>query len=309
MAELGGRAGGGHERVGYVLAFFAIYVVWGTTFLAIRMAVAEWPPLLAAGVRFFVAGALLFGWSRLRHVAAPTGRQWRNLGLIALPMFAVDYGILFSAERVVPSGVASVLLATLPLMTIALEMVVLRQLRFRWGLLMAVMTGFGGTAVLLWPGAGERLPVGPSLAILVGAMGWAVGSVLNKRLELPGSKVVTSGGTMLLGGGMLLLLSAGTGELRTWPAMTWRGVAAEGYLIVFGSVVGFSAFVWLLERLPATVVSSHAYVNPVVAVAVGYLLAGERVTLRMAVGVAIVVLSVVLVLGRPAETTAARAEG
>ena len=105
---------------------------------------------------------------------------------------------------------------------------------------------------------------------------------------------------MLLGGAMLLVLSAAFGELRTWPHLTWRGLAAESYLIVLGSVVGFSAFVWLLARLPATVVSSHAYVNPVVAVAVGYLLAGERVTPRMLLGIAIVVASVVLVLRRPA---------
>lgn len=304
-------AGEARDRLGYGLAFFAIYVVWGTTFLAIRIAVAEMPPLFAAGVRFFVAGALLLGWvgargaRRAQPVGAsagtlwPTRRQWRNMGLIALPMFVLDYGILFSAERTVPSGVASVLLATLPLLTILLEMFLLRAQPFRWRLVLAVVTGFAGTAVLLWPGNGQQLPLRPSIAILVGATGWAVGSVLNRRLDLPASKVVTSGATMLLGGGMLLALAAAAGELRAWPAITWRGVAAESYLILFGSVVGFSAFVWLLARLPATVVSSHAYINPVVAVAAGYLLAGEQVTPRMLAGITIVVASVVLVLRRP----------
>ena len=295
--------------------------MWGTTFLAIRVAVAELPPLLAAGMRFLVAGAALLAWVWLRGKTRPaaratshgvlpetlpeplwpTSRQWRNLAAIALPMFVVDYGILFSAERVVPSGIASVLLATLPLLTIVLEMFVLRQQPFRRALVAAVLTGFAGTAVLLWPGTASPAPLAPSLAILVGASGWAIGSVLHRRLDLPPSRVVTSGATMLLGGAMLLALSAAFGELHTWPHLTWRGLAAESYLIVFGSIVGFSAFVWLLARLPATVVSSHAYVNPAVAVAVGYLLAGERVTPRMLVGIAIVVASVVLVLRRPAS--------
>ncbi len=292
-----------------LLAFFAIYVVWGTTFLAIRVAVEEMPPLLAAGLRFFVAGALLYGFTRLRRMAAPTRAEWRSLLVIALLMFAVDYGLLFSAERRVPSGVASVLLATVPLMTIVMEVFVLRRQAFRMSLLGPVVLGFAGTAVLLWPGSsgGGGLPVGPSVAILIGALAWAIGAVLQGRLRLPESKVTSSGATMLLGGGMLLGLSAVTGELRTMPHLSWRGVGAVAYLVVFGSILGFTAFVWLLARLSATVVSSHSYVNPVVAMLVGYLLGGERVNARMLVGAGVVLLSVVLVLGQRAAPVEERA--
>jgi drug/metabolite transporter (DMT)-like permease len=285
-------------RIRVILAFFAIYVLWGTTFLAIRIAVEELPPFFAAGVRFFTAGVLLYAFMRLRGEAAPARQQWRNLTIMALLMFVAEYGPLFWAEKYVPSGVVSVLAATLPILTMILEMLILRQQRMSPMLAGAVLLGFAGVAVLLLPGGPQHFPIVPCLAILAGATTWSLGSVLTRSMDLPKSRPVTAGAAMMLGGGMLLALSASFGELHPVPHVSLRAAGAELYLIVFGSLVAFTAFVWLLAHMPATRVSSHAYVNPIVAVALGYLVAGEPITWRLAGGSALVLISVFLILRR-----------
>jgi drug/metabolite transporter (DMT)-like permease len=296
VSELSSSGKAQRFDVRVVLAFFAIYVVWGTTFLAIRIAVQEVPPLFAAGCRFFVAGVLLYGFMRVKGQPSPNRVQWRNLALMGLLMFVAEYGPLFWAEKYVPSGVASVLEATLPLITIVLEMVVFRQLPLRWRLLGATMLGFCGVGVLVLPGGEQHFGLLPCFAILGGAVAWSLGSVLNRSLELPKSRAVTAGGAMMLGGGTLLALSAALGEMHPMPHVSLRGGLAILYLIVFGSLIGFTAFVWLLARMPATRVASHAYVNPIVAVALGYFVAGEVITVRMLIGAAIVLVSVFLIL-------------
>ena len=291
-----------------LLAFFAIYVVWGTTFLAIRIAVAEVPPLFAAGTRFFIAGVLLYATMRLRGEPRPTAREWRSLAMMGSLMFVLEYGPLFWAEKFIPSGIAAVLLATLPLDTLLLEMLVFRQQRFRWGPLLATLLGFGGVVVLLLPNGGQRFPLVPCLAILAGAASWSTGSVLSRSLPLPQSRPLTAGATMMLGGGVLLTISGLAGELRPFPHVSMHAGLALLYLIVLGSLVGFTAFVWLLARMPAARVASHAYVNPVVAVVLGYSLAGERITGRMFMGAGVIVLSVYLILSlRKDDATSNRA--
>ncbi len=148
-------------KVRMVLAFFAIYFIWGTTFLAIRMVVEELPPLFAAGARFFIAGVVLFGFMLARRKALPSGRQWRNLLMLSLLMFVAEYGPLFWAEKYVPSGVVSVLAATIPILTLVLEMLVLRQQQWRLSLGAATVLGFGGVGVLLLPGGAQHFPVAP----------------------------------------------------------------------------------------------------------------------------------------------------
>jgi drug/metabolite transporter (DMT)-like permease len=276
-------------------AFFAIYVIWGTTFLAIRIAVLEVPPLFAAGTRFLIGGAILYAFMRLRGRPDPTRSQWRSLAIIALLMFVAEYRPLFWAEKYVPSGIASVLEATLPLITMALETWAFRRHRFHWPLAAAVVLGFCGVGVLLFHN-GEHVGLLPFLAILFGVTGWSLGAVLTRSLDLPDSGPLTSGAAMLLGGGMLLALSGLFGELRPFPHVSMRAAGALAYLIACGSLLGFTAFFWLLARMPATRVASHAYVNPVVAVALGYFVAGEPITLRTLAGTALVLASVVLIL-------------
>jgi drug/metabolite transporter (DMT)-like permease len=281
-----------------ILAFFAIYVLWGTTFLAIRIAVEEVPPLFAAGVRFFLAGVVLYGFMRSRGEPRPEAIQWRNLAIIGLLMFVAEYGPLFWAEKYVPSGVTSVLVATMPLIILVMEMLIFRQQRFRWSLLGAALLGFGGVGVLLLPDGRQHFGILPCVAILAGATTWSLGSVLNRSLELPKSRPLTAGAAMMLGGGVLLVLSAAFGEMHPLPHVSIRAALALLYLIVFGSLLAFTAFVWLLARMPATRVASHAYVNPVVAVALGYFVAGEVITSRTLVGAALVLTSVFLILRR-----------
>ena len=285
-------------KIRMLLAFFAIYIIWGTTFLAIRIAVEELPPLFAAGARFFTAGIVLYAFMRFKGETAPTAKQWRSLGIMALLMFVAEYGPLFWAEKYVPSGVVSVLAATLPILTLIIEMLVLRQQRMRPMLAVATLLGFVGVAVLLIPGGKQHLALVPCLAILAGATTWSLGSVLTRSMNLPASRPLTAGAAMMLGGAMLLALSAGFGEMRPFPHITLRAAGAMLYLIVFGSLLAFTAFVWLLARMPATRVASHAYVNPIVAVALGYFIAGELITARILAGTALVLVSVFLILRR-----------
>ncbi len=285
-------------KIRTILAFFAIYVLWGTTFLAIRIAVEELPPLFAAGTRFFTAGVVLYAFMRIKGEVKPTLAQWRSLTIMALLMFVAEYGPLFWAEKFVPSGVVSVLAATLPILTLILEMIILRQQRMRPMLAIATIVGFVGVTVLLIPGGKVHLALVPCIAILAGATTWALGSVLTRSMNLPKSRPVTAGAAMMLGGAMLLALSAGFGEMHPFPHISLRAIGALLYLIVFGSLLAFTAFVWLLAHMPATRVSSHAYVNPIVAVALGYFMAGEVITGRILAGTALVLISVFLILRR-----------
>jgi drug/metabolite transporter (DMT)-like permease len=211
-------------------------------------------------------------------------------------MFVAEYGPLFWAEKYIPSGIASVLEATLPLITMALETWVFRRHRFQWPLLAAIVLGFGGVSVLFVHNGEQPFGWLPCVAILAGATTWSLGSVLTRSLDLPASRPLTSGAAMALGGGMLLALSGLFGELHPFPHVSLRAALAILYLIVGPSLLGFTAFVWLLARMPATRVASHAYVNPVVAVALGYFVAGENITERTLIGTALVLASVALIL-------------
>jgi drug/metabolite transporter (DMT)-like permease len=287
-------------RLRLIAAFFAIYFLWGTTFLAIRIAVEELPPLFAAGVRFFIAGTILYTFMRVKGEARPTVKQGRSLAIMALLMFVVVYGLLFWAQKYVPSGIAAVLEATIPIDTMILEMLIFRQQRFRWAVAVSTLIGFVGVGILLLRGNGQTYGLLPCFAILAASLSWSLGAVISRSFDLPKARPLTAGAAMMLGGAVLLALSAAFGEMHPFPHISLRGVEAELYLIVFGSLVAFTAFVWLLAHLPATRVSSHAYVNPIVAVALGYFVASEPVTLRTLAGTALVLVSVFLIL-RPAK--------
>ena len=279
-----------------IAAFFAIYVVWGSTFLAIRVAVLLVPPWFAAGVRFFTAGVILYTLMRLRGAPRPTLREWRSLVLIGTLMFSVTYGALFWGEQFVPSGITSVLEATLPLFTVLLEVFVLRQQKFRPRVMLAITVGLCGVALMLLKTGSQPFRIVPCFIILGGSAAWSLGSVLTRSMPLPKSRPLTAGAEMMLGGGLLFTLSGLTGELHPFPAVPPRAAFALVYLIVAGSLVGFTAFVWLLGRMPASRVASHAYVNPIVALAIGHFLASEEITLRTLLGAALVIGSVFLTL-------------
>lgn len=285
-------------RFGYkvLLALGAIYILWGSTYLAIRIVVQTVPPLFAAGVRFTIAGAGLYAWCRLRGVPHPRRIQWRNLAVLGALMFLATYSGIFWAEKTLPSGIAAVLVATLPVWTALLSIAILKREKLRWPLLAAIVLGFAGVAVLaLGPGVGA-LNLLPCLAILGSEIAWATGTVTSKGMALPESKLMSAGGQMLTGGIMLLVFSLLAGELRTPPHISPRAALGIAYLIVAGSIIAFTAFVWLLGRMPATTVSSYAYVNPVVALVIGHWLGHEALGLRTLLGAALVLASVFLIL-------------
>src|SRR5262249_43945759 len=207
-----------------------------------------------------------------RGEPGPSPIQWRSIAVMALSMFVATYGPLFWAEQYVPSGITSVIEATLPITTLTLEVFVLRQQPFQWGMLGAVTVGFAGVALLMVNAGEKGVEVLPCLAILAGGVAWSLGAVLTRSMPLPASRPLTSGAAMLLGGSILLALSRLSGEVNPLPQIPLRAGVALLYLIIAGSLIAFTAYVWLLGRMPATRVASHAYVNPVVAVALGYFL-------------------------------------
>jgi drug/metabolite transporter (DMT)-like permease len=301
------RARGQRFDVRVLSAFAAIYLLWGGTFLAIRVAVLQIPPLFTAGLRFFTAGVLLYVVMRLRGEPGPSAAQWRSLTVTALCMFVATYGALFWAEQYVPSGLTSVLEATLPITTIALEVFIFRQQPFRWQMLAAVALGFCGVAWLLIKNGPQQVAVLPCIAILAGGIAWSLGAVLTRSMARPASLPLAAGAQMMLGGAVLLALSQASGELQPFPHISLSAGLAVLYLIVGGSLLGFTAYVWLLARMPVTRVASHAYVNPLVAVALGHFAAGEVLTVRMILASGLVIASVLLILKIP--QTSARDSG
>lgn len=289
-----------------LLAFAIIYFVWGSTFLAIRIGVREVPPFLLAAMRFLVAGLVLYGWMIARGERSPSGRQWTSVSLLALLIFVCDYGLLFWAEQRVPSGIAAVMMATIPAFMALSEIIILKTQRLTVRLALALLIGTGGVAVLMSRSLNlGGLPIDRvgAVALIVAAMSFGVSSALARKLPLPPSKVMSSGAQMLVGGVFLALTAAVLGEFRDFhPGTVSRGAwLSLLYLIVPGSIIGFTAYVWLIHRESPTRVGTYAYVNPVVAVLLGYFLAGEALGLRTILGTVFVLISVVVITLTPAK--------
>jgi drug/metabolite transporter (DMT)-like permease len=283
-----------------LLAFAIIYFVWGSTFLAIRIGVHELPPFLFAAMRFAVAGLVLYGWMIAQGGRSPSRREWGSAFLLGLLIFVFDYGLLFWAEQRVPSGVAAVMLGTIPAFMALSEIVLLRTQKLTVRLAVALVIGLGGVVVLtsrsLNLGGAPIDRVGAA-ALLFAAISWSVASALSRKLPLPESKVMSSGAQMLAGGVLLAAASAGLGEFSNFHpwAVSRAAWLSLLYLIVFGSVIGFTAYVWLLHHESPTKVGTYAYVNPVVAVFVGYFLGGEALGVRTILGMVFVLTSVLMI--------------
>ena len=285
-----------NHKVRIALAFTVIYIAWGATFAAIRVAVETVPPFLAAAIRFLAAGLLLYGFVRLRGTARPTAREWRSLALLGTLVVFLDYSAYFWGERYVASGTAAMIAGTIPLITGLLEMLVFRQRTFRWSALLTIAVGFCGVAVLVSGQLRGGQPLLPSLALVGGCVAWSLGMVLSRSIPLPSSRALAAGAEMMIGGSLLLVLSATKGELAHIPHIGWRPAVALIYLIFIGSLLAFTCLVWLLKHVSASKAASHAFVNPVVAVAVGAVMLGEPVTRTTLAGMALILLSVFCIL-------------
>jgi drug/metabolite transporter (DMT)-like permease len=296
-----------------LLAFAIIYFVWGSTFLAIRVGVREVPPFLLAAMRFFVAGAVLYAWVRAKGTPSPAPREWISASSLAILIFVLDYGLLFWAEKRVPSGVAAVMMATIPVFMVLSETLILRTQRMTVRLATALLIGIAGVVVLVSGafGLGEA-PINPAGAgaLLVAAISWSIASSLTRKLPLPAAKTMSSAAQMLTGGVFLTLLAGLLGEFHGFHLTAVSRVAwlALGYLIVAGSIMGFTAYVWLIHHESPTRVSTYAYVNPVVAVLLGYFAGGEALGPRTIVGTACVLVSVIVITtAAPVKQTEANA--
>jgi drug/metabolite transporter (DMT)-like permease len=283
-----------------LLAFGIIYFVWGSTFLAIRVGVREVPPLILAAMRFFVAGIVLYGWMIARGERSPSGREWRSATLLGLVIFVLDYGLLFWAEQRVPSGIAAVMLAMIPAFMALSEIIFLRTQTLTVRLVVALLIGIGGVAVLMSRSlnlGGAPIDKRGAAALIFASMSWSVASALTRKLTLPKSKVMSSGAQMLAGGVLLAVTAAALGEFHNFhPWSVSREVwLALLYLIVAGSIVGFTAYVWLIHHESPTKVGTYAYVNPIVAVLVGYFFGGEALSMRTILGSMFVLISVVVI--------------
>jgi|SRR5581483_1071189 len=284
----------------FLLAFGAIYFLWGSTYLAIRIGVSEVPPFLLAGMRFTSAGLILYGWMRLQGVESPSLREWRYATLLGTIVFVLDYGALFWAERRVPSGIAAVVLATIPVFISILDITFLRTQRLTLRLGAALLVGLAGVAVLM----NNSMTLGEApvdragaLALLLAAVSWSFATILTRKLPLPASKGMNSAAQMLTGGVLLIAIAFGAGELKGFrfaavSAKTWLALV---YLVIAGSIAAFTAYIWLLHYESPTKVGTYAYVNPVVAVAIGYWFGGENVGARTLMGTALILVSVITI--------------
>jgi drug/metabolite transporter (DMT)-like permease len=285
-------------RAQVALAFFSIYIIWGSTYLAIRYAVATIPPLYTAAFRHLIAGSFLLAWCFYKKLR-PTREQLKASVIIGALFFLGGHGALHWAEQRISSGLASLLIATEPIFVFVLVAAVEKRWRMNWRLAAGIVLGLAGVALLF---GRNSLISGPGMAIaaavtLFGALSWAVGIVYSRKSHLSGHPLLLSALSLLSGSVLLLIAGTAAGEGRGFhfadvPQRSWLALA---YLIVFGSVIAFTAYNWLLERYSPTLVATHTYVNPIVAVLLGWLLAGESVNLKVALAGAMVIASVVLV--------------
>jgi drug/metabolite transporter (DMT)-like permease len=296
------------------LALGAVYVVWGSTYLAIRVAVRTIPPFLMGGVRFMVAGGLMYVWAIRRgdrEADRPNARQWLSAAIIGGFLLLGGNGAVVWAEQHNPSGMTALLIATVPLWLALLDRVVFGK-RLPLLAVAGLVLGFGGVILLVGGNSGGRFTVAGVIVTLVGALSWAVGSLYARGARLPARPFVATGMEMIAGGALLTLAGVAGGELGKLHVSHISGESWWGflYLIVFGSWVGFSSYVWLLRVAPVSLVGTYAYVNPVVAVFLGWAILDEIVTGRTLLAAAVIVVGVaMIILSRPTAAAGDPAEG
>jgi drug/metabolite transporter (DMT)-like permease len=288
--------GGGKPWV-QVLAFAAVYLIWGSTYLAIRVAVETLPPFLMAGSRFVLAGGILYALLRALGVAQPSPAEWRHAAVAGLLMLTVGNGLVTWAEETVPSNLTALLVSAVPLYVAVLDWLRPGGQRPRLPVLVGVAVGLGGMALLVIPERGAvSVSMGGVVAVLVAGLGWALGSLYARYAVRHRHPVMAAAQQMIAGGLVQLAIAVVRGDIgRFHPAaIGWKGLAAFGYLTLLGSVVGFSAFGYLVVASTPARLSTTAYVNPVIAVVLGWLVLGETLGARALAGAALIVASVVV---------------
>ena len=297
-----------------IAAFAAVYLIWGATYLFIRFAIETLPPFLMAGTRFLVAGGVLYGVAWLGGAPRPTRAQWGAAALVGALLLLGGNGGVVWAEQSVPSGLAALLVAMAPLWMAVLDWVRPGGVRPSGGVALGLALGFSGVILLVGPdelvGGGRVDPIGAAVLILA-SLSWAAGSIYSRHGQRPASQLLATGMQMLAGGALLLLVGSATGEWARFDyrAVSLRSLAALGFLIAFGSLIGFTAYTWLLRATTVARASTYAYVNPAVAVFLGWALAGEALTPRTLLAAGVIVAAVVVITTHQAHQAASARPG
>lgn len=296
-------------------ALWVIYIVWGSTYLAIRVTVETLPPFLSAGSRFLLAGVIVFAFLAIRKGLAAirlTGREIAASALVGAALLFGGNGLVSLAEQEVSSSLAALIIASVPLWVILLR--TLTGERVSRGTLVGVAIGFAGVAMLVLPGAGsDGAGLAGVLTLVVASASWASGSFFSSRLPLPSNPFVSTAAQMVLGGLVLLVAGAASGELSGLDASEFSGasIGAFAYLVTVGSLFAFTAYVWLLQNAPISKVATYAYVNPVIAIFLGWLILSESITTNILIGAAVIVSSVAFIVSKesaPAQPDADEAD-
>ena len=291
------------SRLKVLTAFLTIYIVWGSTYLFIRFGVETIPPFMMAATRFLLAGAIMFLWSRSRGEPMPTASHWRSGAIIGGLLLVVGNGGVTWAERSIPSGVTALLIATSPIWFVLLDWLFFKGPRPTHRVVLGLAIGMCGVLLLIGPDrilSGGGFSVGGIMALMLATISWAAGSLYSRRAVLPASPLMATAVEMLAGGGILLVVSTIAGEPFTLDPSRVSALSLLSllYLLIFGSLVGFTAYVWLLRVSTPARVSTYAYVNPVIAVVLGWTFGGEELNARMLIAAAVIVAGVVLIVMR-----------
>lgn len=291
-------------------ALGAVYLIWGSTYLAIRISIETLPPFLMASIRFFVAGIALYAWMRLRGAARPERVHWRSAVMVGGLMLLGGNGGVCWAEQYVPSGLTALIVGTTPLWMVLIDWLWHGAGRPGWRTVIGLLFGFAGIALLISPGefaGGGHVDSVGAVVLLVATLAWATGSLLSRHAPFPASALLSTGMQMLCGSVLLLLASGLTGE---WGRVEWAQVSARSwmalaYLTVLGAIVAYSAYIWVFRVTTTAVASTYAYVNPLVAVFLGWAFASEPVTTRTLLAGAAIIAAVVVIISRraPRATT------
>jgi drug/metabolite transporter (DMT)-like permease len=289
------------SKLSIILAFLAIYIIWGSTYLAIKYAVVTMPPLLMSGIRYFMAGLVVYLFAKATGAPKPTMLQWKNTTIIGAFLFLVGNGAVSTAETLIPSGIAALIVCSVPIWFALWGWLIFKKGKPSTLTILGIITGFIGILVLVGPGSFLKtgLEINPTGVIIItlGSIGWSFGSLYATKANLPSSNLATTGMQMLTGGFLLLIAALIKGEVNDFhfTAVSRESYIALGYLIIFGSMVAFSAYSWLIKVSTPSLVSTYAYVNPVVAVFLGWLFRGEKIDQFTIIGSVIIIGALVLI--------------